>query len=104
MKSKIEVRLHYVSSCSGNGCCCAPDKNMIEFEKLANKIVEKFGEDCLHFGAYNSIDIKQFPFLKDAKSSGKIPVVTVGTKVVASGKLPTLAELEKEISSMLKVL
>ena len=31
MSNKIEIRLYYVSSCSGS-CCCGPDKNKIEFE------------------------------------------------------------------------
>ena len=96
---KIEIRLHYISGCSGGCCSCAPDKNMLEFEKIANKLVEKFGEEKLQFEAYNSFNEKKFPFLKDAKS----PVVSVGNKVVASGTIPSFVALEKEISSMLKV-
>ena len=96
--NKIEIRLHYVSGCSGGCCSCAPDKSVEEFEKIANKLVERFGEEKLQFEAYNSLNQKKFPFLKGVKS----PVVSVGNNVVASGSMPSYAVLEKEISSMLK--
>ncbi len=97
--NKVEIRLHFVTSCSDGCCSCGPDKNMLAFEKLAKKLVEKFGEEKLEFEAFNSLNQKKFPFLKDAES----PVVSVGSKVVASGGMPSSVVLEKEISSVLKV-
>jgi len=102
MNEKLAVRLFYASACSGGCCSCGPNQDVEAFEGLAKRLAEKFGEDNLEFEAYSSIDIKKFQFLQ---KEGKIkaPAVSVGDKVLTSGKLPLFSDLEKEVEKHLKV-
>jgi hypothetical protein len=101
MSEKLSVRLFYAAGCSGGCCSCGPNQDVAVFEGLAGRLAEKFGEDNLEFEAYNSIDYKKFPFLQKGKA--KAPAVSVGEKVLSSGKLPLFSDLEKEIGKQLKV-
>ena len=104
MTKGIVMRLFYASPC-GRGCCgCGPDPNLAEFEKIAEMLVKKFGEDSLSFEAYNSVDVKKFPFLREGKTAeaARTPAVTVDEQVVSSGRMPALAEIETVISKSLK--
>jgi hypothetical protein len=106
MTKTVFVRLFYAPACSG-GCCgggCGPDPIFEEFEKLAEKLVEKYGEEGFTFEAYNSTDVKKFPFLSVGKKGEavKTPAVTVGEQIVSNGKIPSFAEMEKVIAKALK--
>jgi hypothetical protein len=100
MSEKITVRLFYQSAC-GCGGGCGPNQDMTVFEGLAGRLAEKFGEDNLEFEAYNGMDYKKFQFLQ--KEKAKAPAVSVGEKVVSSGKLPLFSDLETAIGKQLKV-
>ena len=106
MTKTVVVRLFYAPACSG-GCCgggCEPDPKFEEFEKLAEKLVEKYGEEGFTFEAYNSTDVKKFPFLGAGKKGGavKTPAVTVGEQIVSNGMIPSFAEIDAVISKALK--
>jgi hypothetical protein len=102
MKQRLAVRLFYESECSGGCCGCGPNQDVEAFEDLAKRLVEKFGEDNLTFEAYNSVDHKKFSFIKkDAKT--KAPIVSVGEKVLSSGKLPMFSELQKEVEKQVEM-
>jgi hypothetical protein len=102
MDKNIIVRLFYSPGCSGCGCGggCGPDPNLEILEELAGKLVEKYGEKCLSFEAYNSVDVKKFAFLRDPKI--KTPVVSVGDRIVSSGEMPSFQVIEAEVSKALK--
>lgn len=99
MKEKLSVRLFYQSACGCGGC--GPNQDVMAFEGLAMRLAEKFGLENLQFEAYNSVDYKKFPFLQ--KEKAKTPAVSVGEKVMSSGKLPRFPDLEKEVGKQLKV-
>jgi hypothetical protein len=105
MDERIVIRLFYIpvtsACCPGGGCGCSSNADVDTFSSIAEKLVEKFGEERLEFEAYNSVDLKKFPFLREGlKTSGKldIPVVTVGKKIFSTGKIPSASELEIELS------
>jgi hypothetical protein len=105
MNGKIVVRLFYAPACSEGCCTCGPNQDMTDFGKVAEKLVKKFGEEHLVFEAYNSIDLKKFPFLRGAsKPSGKIamPLVSIDEKILTQGKVPTVCELEEKVRKRLK--
>jgi len=105
MNRKIVVRLFYAPACSEGCCACSPNQDMTDFERVAEKIVKKFGEEHLVFEAYNSIDLKKFPFLRGAsKPSGRIvmPLVSIDEIIFAQGKIPTVSELEEKVRKRLQ--
>jgi hypothetical protein len=105
MNGKIVVRLFYAPACSEGCCACGPNQDITDFEKVAEKLVKKFGEEHLVFEAYNSIDLKKFPFLREAsKSSGRIamPLVSIDEIIFVQGKIPTVSELEEKVRKHLK--
>lgn len=95
MNKKIVVRLFYESACGCSGC---GSQELAIFEVLAERLIEKFGLDNLRFEAYNAIDDERFPHLRKTKK----PIVSVGEKVVSSGKLPQFHYLEKEVERQLQ--
>ena len=97
MDEKIAVRLFYAPKCSGGCCGCAPDPNVAVFEEVAEKLVKKLGEGRLSFEAYNSMDLKRFPFLRDARQP---PVVAVNERVVSEGKTPEFSDVERELKRL----
>jgi hypothetical protein len=100
MSEKLSVRLFYQATC-GCGGGCGPNQDVSVFEGLAMRLAEKFGLDNLQFEAYNSMDYKKFPFLQ--KEKAKSPTVSVGEKVLSSGKLPLFSDLETAVGKQLKV-
>ena len=105
MTKPVIIRLFYTPACSG--CCgpnCGPDPKFEEFERLAEKLVEKHGAESFTFEAYNSVDVKKFPFLRGEKKgeAAKTSAVTVGDVVVSSGRIPTFEEIEAVLSKALK--
>jgi hypothetical protein len=100
MEKNVTVRLFYSPGCSGGCCGCGPDENFEKFEGLAEKLVEKFGEENLSFEAYKSVDVKKFAFLRDPKI--KTPVVSVGEHIVSSGEMPPYPAIEAEVEKALK--
>jgi hypothetical protein len=105
MDKNIIVRLFYSPGCSGCGCGggCGPDPNLEILEELAGQLVEKYGEKCLSFEAYNSVDVKKFAFLRDPKTGSgvKTPAVSVGEKIVSIGQMPSLSAIEAEVEKAL---
>jgi hypothetical protein len=100
MDKNVVIRLFYSPGCSGGCCGCGPDENYGKFEELAEKLVEKFGMDRLTFEAYNSVDVKKFPFLRDPKI--KKPVVSVGEHIVSTGEIPSFPVIEAEVGKALQ--
>lgn len=102
---KITIRLFYAPSCSGGCCGCGPAPEVTLFAGLAEIMVGQFGEERLEFEAYNSLNPARFPVLAGAvNSSGKVeaPVVAIGEKIVAKGRMPSSQELEAELRGLLK--
>jgi len=97
MNEKLSVRLFYESTCGCGGC--GPNQDVVGFEGLAMRLAEKFGLDKFQFEAYNAVDYKKFPFLQKGM---KTPAVSVGDKVLSSGKLPQFPDLEKEVGKQLQ--
>jgi hypothetical protein len=104
MAKSVTVRLFYTPACSGGCCGCGTDPNLEAFEKIAGELVKKFGEGSLSFEAYSTIDNKKFPFLCQPKSGGgiKTPVLTVGEKIISSGKMPSFSKISEDIAGALK--
>lgn len=102
MGKKVFIRMFFAQSC---GCSCKPNKDVAALDEMAEKLTLKFGAENLEFEGYVDLNVKKFPFLATlagADGKTKLPILSVGERVVSQGAMPKYADLEKEIEKMLK--
>jgi len=101
MSEKIFIRLFIEPKCSCDGGC-GPDPNVESFSNVADKLAKKLGKEHFEFEVYKEVNLKSFPFLREAsKSKLMFPIISIDEKVFCQGKIPSSNELEKEVAKIL---
>ena len=101
MSEKIIIRLFVENKCSCGGGC-GPDPNIESFSNVVEKLAKKLGKENFEFEVYKDVNLKSFPFLREAaKSKLMFPIVSLDEKIFCQGKIPSSNELEKEVAKML---
>ena len=91
------------SSCCGGGC---GNPTMHEMEVMAAELLKKHGIERLKFEVYDFfrspgiIDKKVNMLVKD-KGEEALPAIMIGDELVFSEKLPSIRELDAEVSKRL---
>jgi len=91
-------------SCCGGGC---GNPTMHEMEVMASELLKKHGMDRLKFEVYDffrspGIIDKKVNLLVKEKGEEALPAIMIGNDLVFSEKLPSIKELDSEVSKRLK--